>query len=122
VFDGIGGPYIGRGFSLLRRGGRFVGYANPLRLSLVFRFLAQVVLLNLLPNGKRATYYSTGKSRLNQRPFLEDWAALFKMLEEGKIKPVIEKTFPILEAARANALLESNRVVGNIVLVAPELL
>jgi NADPH:quinone reductase-like Zn-dependent oxidoreductase len=43
-------------------------------------------------------------------------------LEKGKIKPVIMAKFPILEAARANALLESGRVTGNVVLVAPELL
>jgi hypothetical protein len=29
--------------------------------------------------------------------------------------------FPILEAARANVLLESGKVIGNVVLVAPEL-
>jgi NADPH:quinone reductase-like Zn-dependent oxidoreductase len=122
VFDGIGGEYIKRGFSLLRHGGTFVGYANPLSLSRTFRLLGQVILLNLLPNGRSATYYSTGKSRLNKRPFAEDWAALFKLLEEGKIKPVIAKEFPILEAAQANALLESGQVIGNVVLVAPELL
>jgi hypothetical protein len=32
------------------------------------------------------------------------------------------KTFPILEAAQANELLESGQVIGNIVLVAPDLL
>jgi NADPH:quinone reductase-like Zn-dependent oxidoreductase len=122
VFDGIGGDYIARGFSLLRRGGTFVGYANPMSLARMFRLLGHVILFNLLPNGRSATYYSTGKSRLDDRPFLEDWAALFKLLEEGKIKPVIAARFPILEAAKANELLESGQVVGNVVLVAPELL
>jgi NADPH:quinone reductase-like Zn-dependent oxidoreductase len=122
VFDGIGGDYIKRGFSLLRRGGTFVGYANPFSLSRTFRFLGQVILLNWLPNGRSAKYYGTGISRFNRRPFLEDWATLFKLLEEGKIKPVIEKAFPILGAAQANTLLESGQVIGNIVLLAPELL
>ncbi|RPI21512.1 MAG: oxidoreductase [Chloroflexota bacterium] len=122
VFDGIGGDYIKRGFSLLRRGGTFVGYANPLCLARTLRFLGQVILLHLLPNGRDAKYYGTGSSRLNRRPFLEDWATLFKLLEEGKIKPVIEKKFPILEAAQANGLLESGMVNGNLVLLAPELL
>ena len=58
----------------------------------------------------------------DKRPYLEDWAILFKLLEEGKIKPVIMEKFPILEAAQANALLESGQVIGNVVLVAPELL
>ena len=122
VFDGIGGDYIKRGFSLLRRGGIYVGYANPLSITRTLRFLGQVILLHLLPNGRSARYYGTGSSRLNRRPFLEDWATLFKLLEEGKIKPVIEKKFPILEAAQANELLESGKVTGNLVLLAPELL
>jgi NADPH:quinone reductase-like Zn-dependent oxidoreductase len=122
VLDGIGGDYIRRGFSLLRRGGTFVGYANPMSPSRMLRYLGLVILLNLLPNGKSAKYYGTGASRLNRRPFLEDWATLFKLLEEGKIKPIIHKKFPILEAAQANVLLESGQVVGNIVLVAPEYL
>ena len=118
----IGGDYIKYSFSLLRRGGTYVGYANPLSLSRMFRFLGQVVLFNLLPNGRSAKYYGTGASRFNRRPFLEDWTTLFKLLEEGKIKPVITKMFPILEAAQANEFLESGQVVGNIVLEAPELL
>jgi len=122
VFDGIGGDYIKRGFSLLRRGGTYVGYANPLSLSRTFRFLGQVILLGLLPNGRAAKYYGTGSSLFNQRPFLEDWATLFKLLEEGKIKPVIANKFPILDAAQANSLLESGQVIGNIVLLAPDLL
>lgn len=122
VFDGIGGDYIKRGFSLLRRGGTYVGYANPLSLSRTFRFLGQVIMFNLLPNGRSAKYYGSGISRLNRRPFLEDWTTLFKLLEEGKIKPVIMKKFPILKAAQANRLLESGEVIGNIVLLSPELL
>ena len=122
VFDGIGGEYISRGFSLLRRGGVYVGYANPLSLFRTIRFMGQVVLFNFWSNGKTAKYYSTGKSRLNPKPFLEDWSKLFRMLEEGSIRPVIAERFPILEAAKANELLEGGQVIGNIVLLAPELL
>lgn len=53
---------------------------------------------------------------------MEDWVKLFKLLEEGKIKPVIADKFPILEVAQANELLESGKVIGNVVLLAPELL
>lgn len=53
---------------------------------------------------------------------MNDLAALFNLLKEGKIKPIIAKKFPILEAAKANGLLESGQVIGNIVLLAPELL
>jgi NADPH:quinone reductase-like Zn-dependent oxidoreductase len=36
-------------------------------------------------------------------------------LVEGKISPVIAACFPILQAADANALLESGGVTGNVV-------
>ncbi len=122
VFDGMGGDYFERGYSLLRRGGKLVCYGNPLGISSTLKLLGQTVLYNLLPNGKSAAVYGTGISRFNRRPFLEDWDTLFKLLEEGKIDPVIAARFPILEAANANELLESGQVVGNIVLLAPELL
>jgi NADPH:quinone reductase-like Zn-dependent oxidoreductase len=122
VFDGVGGDYITRGFSLLRRGGTYLGYANPQSLSRMMYYLGRVILFNLLPNGRAAKYYGTGSSRLNIRPFLEDWATLFELLDEGKIEPIIHKKYPILEAAQANALLESGQVIGNVVLVAPDLL
>ncbi len=122
VFDGVCGDYLNRGFSLLKPGGILVEYGNPGSLTATLRMLGQVVLLNLLPNGRSAAVYGTGLSRINSRPFLEDWAALFQLLQEGRINPVIAARYPILEAAQANALLESGSVIGNVVLVAPELL
>jgi NADPH:quinone reductase-like Zn-dependent oxidoreductase len=58
----------------------------------------------------------------DKNPFMEDLPKLFKFLEEGKIKPVIAQKFPILEAAKANDLLESGKMTGNLVLLAPELM
>jgi NADPH:quinone reductase-like Zn-dependent oxidoreductase len=122
VFDGMSGSYIRRSLSLLRRGGKLVSYGEPPGLLTLLRILATFMLVNLLPNGKTFKLYGTSFYTFNKRPFLEDWAALFKLLEEGKIKPIIMQRFPILEAARANELLESGTVVGNVVLLAPELL
>jgi NADPH:quinone reductase-like Zn-dependent oxidoreductase len=120
VFDGMSGDYFRRSYALLRRGGKLVGYGNPQSTAGMLKFLGQIIWFNLLPDGKSARPYSTGLSRWNWRPFLEDWGALFKLLEEGKIDPVIAARFPNLEASKANSLLESGQVIGNIVLVAPE--
>ena len=122
VLDGMAGDYFGRSYSLLRRGGKLVGYGNPQSTSRMLKFLGQIILFSLLLDGKLARPYSTGLSRWNWGSFLEDWAKLFRLLGEGKIDPVIAARFPILEASKANALLESGQVIGNIVLVAPELL
>jgi NADPH:quinone reductase-like Zn-dependent oxidoreductase len=122
VFDGMIWGYLDRGFGLLRRGGTWVQYGNPLSFSGLLRLLARLILLNVLPNGKSLKLYGTTTSKFGRRRFLEDWAILFRMLEEERIKPIIAAKFPILEAAQANALLESGDVIGNVVLLAPELL
>jgi NADPH:quinone reductase-like Zn-dependent oxidoreductase len=89
----------------------------------MLRLLGKMLTLKLLPNGRRFKFYGASVFlHLNRKPFVEDWAVLFRLLEEGKIRPVVSGQFRLLEAARANALLESGQVVGNLVLVAPELL
>lgn len=123
VFDGMTKlDYIRGALPLLRHGGRLVSFGEPATLGELFRILWMLATVNLSPNGKSFSLYGTSFYFVgNKRPFLEDWATLFKLLGEGKIRPIIEKEFPILEAAQANALLESGRVTGNIVLLAPEL-
>lgn len=44
------------------------------------------------------------------------------LMEKGYIKPIIAAKFPILEAAKANQMLENGQVIGNIVLAAPEII
>lgn len=74
VFDGMGGDYVQRGFSVLRRGGTLVVYGNPLGFSGLLRLLAKMLVFNLLPNGKTVKVYGTTTSQFGRRPFLEDWA------------------------------------------------
>lgn len=124
VFDGMMRlDDIQRGLSLLRRGGRLVSYGEPAGgLPTLFRVLGTALMVNLLPNGKSFKLYGTSFYFVgDKRPFLEDWATLFKLLAEGKIKPIIAQKLPILAAAQAHELLESGQVIGNVVLVAPEL-
>lgn len=120
VFNGMADEYFGRGLAVLRRGGAFVHYGGPVSFSGFLRLVAKLIWFNVLPNGKSIKGYGT--HRVDQRILAEDWSALFELLEEGKIRPIIAKTFPILEAAQANELLESGQVTGNVVLLAPELL
>lgn len=123
VFDGMGGEYSDHGLNVLRRGGKLVGYAAPNGLLALLLGAVKLAAVNLLPNGKSADFYGiTALYLRDKKPFMEDLPLLFKLLAEGKIKPIIMAKFPILEAAKANELLESGKIAGNIVLVAPELL
>jgi NADPH:quinone reductase-like Zn-dependent oxidoreductase len=120
VFNGMAEEYLGRGLAVLRRGGTLVHYGAPQSFSSFLLFLARFILFNLLPNGKTIKGYGTHRVGIDL--LKEDWAELFKLLEEGEIRPIIAAKFPILEAAKANELLESGTVIGNVVLLAPELL
>jgi NADPH:quinone reductase-like Zn-dependent oxidoreductase len=122
VFEGIGGSSIRRGFSVLRRGGKMVAYGNSGFIQLLID-LMQLNGLSLWPNGKAGEFYGiTALYRKDREPFMTDLPILFDLLGAGKLKPRIGAKFPLLEAARANELLESGQVSGKIVLLAPELL
>jgi NADPH:quinone reductase-like Zn-dependent oxidoreductase len=123
VFDGMGGAYTQRGMDVLRSGGKLVTYATPTGLRMLLLGLLKLFFINLRPHGRKVEFYGiTALYLRNKKPFMEDLPLLFKLLEEGKIKPIITVRLPILEAAGANQLLESGTVQGNIVLLAPELL
>lgn len=120
VFNGMGEEYFEPGLAVLKRGGMLVHYGAPQRFSRFLLLMIKLALYGLLPNGKAIKAYGT--HRLGVELFKEDWTALFGLLEKGRIKPIIAAKFPILEAAKANELLESGSVVGNVVLLSPELL
>jgi NADPH:quinone reductase-like Zn-dependent oxidoreductase len=120
VFNGMGEETFERGLAVLRRGGILVHYGAPQSLAHFMLLVAKILLYNPLPNGKSIQGYGT--HRLGVDLFKEDWTTLFKLLEEGKIKPILAGKYPILEAIRAYERLESGQVAGNLVLLAPELL
>jgi NADPH:quinone reductase-like Zn-dependent oxidoreductase len=120
VFNGMGEETFERSLAVLRRGGVLVHYGAPQSLAHFVLLVAKLLLYNLLPNGKRIEGYGT--HRLGVDLFKQDWTALFKLLEEGKIKPILAGKYPLLEAVKAYGLLESGQVTGNLVLLAPELL
>ena len=122
VFDSVGDDFIQRGFRVLRKGGKLVDLANHgLRPLLIG--LTKLWFLNLLPNGKSAKFYGiTPTYRKDKRTILEDMGVLLELLRQRKIKPVIARKFAILDAAKANELLETGSVSGKLVLMSPELL
>jgi NADPH:quinone reductase-like Zn-dependent oxidoreductase len=121
VFDGIGGGSSDLGLTVLKRGGKLVVYAAPTGLGAILGGVVKMIFLNLTSGKTVATYGITAMYMQDKKPFMEDIAILFKMLSDGKIKPVITTCLPLLEAQKANTLLESGQVTGNIVLLSPEL-
>jgi NADPH:quinone reductase-like Zn-dependent oxidoreductase len=118
VFNGMGEETFERGLAVLRRGGVLVHYGGPQSFSRFVLLVLKLLMYNLLPNGKSIEGYGT--HRLGVDLFKEDWTTLFKLLEEGQIKPILAGKYPLLEAVKAYGLLESGQVTGNLVLLAPE--
>jgi len=113
ILDMVGGPYVEKNLRALAMEGRLVQIAF-LQGSKVTLDLAHVMM-------RRQTI--TG-STLRPRP-VADKAAIanrlreevWPLIEAGKVRPVIDRTFPLAEAAAAHRLMESSRHIGKILLV-----
>ena len=72
----------------------------------------------LFPGRKRVVPYSIQTlKRLKPALFRQDLIALFDLLQQQKIKPLIAQRFPLAEAKHAHELLGKGGVTGKIVLV-----
>jgi len=134
VFDGIGGTHIWRSREALHPGGRVVAYGltGSLREGRLasgrsggrhrFREIAIFGLYIaggwLLPGRKRVVPYSIQTlKRLRPSLFRQDLIALFDLLQQQKIKPIIAQRLPLSGAKQAQELLGKGGVTGKIVLV-----
>jgi NADPH:quinone reductase-like Zn-dependent oxidoreductase len=89
----------------------------------MLRGLILTKIYNILPNNRKAVVYGISRGYTKNRLIiLKDLQNLMILLKENKIRPIISKHMPLLEASEANQILESGTVSGKIVLVAPELL
>ena len=72
----------------------------------------------LLPGRKRVVPYSIQwLKRMRPALFRQDLIALFDLLQQQKIKPLVAQRFPLAEARQAHELLGKGGVTGKIVLV-----
>jgi NADPH:quinone reductase-like Zn-dependent oxidoreductase len=134
VFDPIGGAHLWHSRKALRPGGRVVGYGSTTALRGEGLGSARTGRRNrlhgipicalyiaggwLLPGRKRIIPYSIQTlKRLKPALFRQDLMALLDLLRQQKIQPLIAQRFPLIEARRAQELLEKGGVIGKIVLV-----
>ncbi|WP_093173025.1 NAD(P)H-quinone oxidoreductase [Sinosporangium album] len=113
ILDIIGGPYLERNVAALNSGGRLVviGLQGGTR--------GQLNLGALL--AKRASVHGT---TLRARPVDEKGVIVrgvkdnvWPLIEAGAVRPVVEATVPLAEAAEAHRLLENGQHIGKILLV-----
>ena len=74
----------------------------------------------VLPGRRRVVLYSIQTlMRLKPALFRQDLVALFDLLQQRKVKPLIARRFPLAEARQAHELLGKGGVSGKIVLDMP---
>lgn len=125
VFDSLGGMNLWRAYQLLRRTGQLVNYGflsaftgNQNKMLAIGATLLQIRLLNLLPDGRKASFYSIASYKANHPDwYREDLSVLLNLLAAGQIKPVIADCLPLAEAAHAHELLDRAAVNGKLVLI-----
>jgi NADPH2:quinone reductase len=137
VFDSLGGMHIWRSRKALRAGGAVIAYGltSSLRGGRLasgrsggrhrFRAIAIFGLFIaggwLLPGRKRVVPYSIQwLKRLKPALFQQDLSALFDLLQQKKIQPLIAQRLPLAEAKHAHELLGRGGVTGKIVFVRNE--
>jgi NADPH:quinone reductase len=112
VLDMVGGGYVVRNLSALTQSGRHVNIAvQGGRLATVDLWL--IMRKRLVLTGSTLRHRAKeDKARLVRAVEEKVWP----WIAEGKVKPLIYKTFPIKQAAEAHKVMESGSHIGKMVL------
>lgn len=113
VLDMVGGDFAPRNLEALNLGGRLVVIATLAGASV------QVDLLKVMRKRLTLTGSTLRPRSADEKARLaaEVEAVVWPWVEAGKVTAVIDQTFPLAEAARAHARLDSGGHVGKVVLV-----
>ena len=97
VLDTVGGETQERSFKVLKKGGILVSLVQP-------------------PSQESATKYGVRALFYGGHASSSDLAEIAKLIDDGKVKPVVETVLPLADARRAHELSETGHARGKIVL------
>ena len=112
ILDMVGGDYVPRELKCLAEEGRLVfiaylrGPKTELDIDAVMRRRLTITGSTLRPRSAEFKGYLARKLR----------EKIWPLIEAGRIKPQVFKTFPLEQAAEAHRLMESSQHIGKIVL------
>ncbi|WP_420396774.1 NAD(P)H-quinone oxidoreductase [Nioella sp.] len=112
ILDMVGGPYIAKNLKALADDGRLVQIAFLQGPKAEVNF-AQLMTRRLTMTGSTLRPQSV---QAKARIAAELAANVWPLLEAGRIGPVMDSEFPLEDAARAHARMESSAHIGKIVL------
>jgi NADPH:quinone reductase len=112
VLDMVGGDYVARNYAAAAPRGRIIQIAH-LSGSKATTDLRTLMIKRLVHTGSTLRPRSAAEKALIADAL---FARVWPLLSEGRCKPVIDSTFPLAEAAKAHARMESSAHIGKIVL------
>ena len=123
IVDGVGEDGYRRSYAALKPGGLLcaIGFSASVqakrRMLPIVMEIARLYLWRLLPDGKRARFYSVNAMRARHPTwFKEDLEELFELLAEGAIRPRVAERISFDEVADAHRRLETGGLEGKLVL------
>ena len=113
ILDMIGGDYVPKNIRLLKVDGRLV-FINAMKGGKAEFDAIDVMRRRLTITGSTLRNRDAQfKAQLAEQVLQNVWP----LIEQGKFKPVIYKTFPLEEASKAHELMESSEHIGKIILL-----
>jgi NADPH:quinone reductase len=112
VLDIVGGRYLQRNLASLAVGGRLV------IIGLMGGAEGQIALLPLLQRRLTITGSTLRPRTVEQKGAIAGALRqhVWPLLDEGRVRPVIQATFPLAQAAEAHRVLEAGNHIGKLVL------
>jgi putative PIG3 family NAD(P)H quinone oxidoreductase len=112
ILDMVGGSYIAKNYDVVAFDGRIVNIAF-LEGSKVEIDFVRLMVKRLTHTGSTLRAQATSAKAAIARAVEEK---VWPLLAAGRCRPLIHTTFPLTEAARAHALMETSAHIGKIVL------
>lgn len=100
AFDTITGETQDRSWPVIKKGGIYVSILQP-------------------PNQEKAAAHGVRSAHVFVQPNVDELGEIARLVDSGKVKPVIEKVFPLEDARAAQELVATHHARGKVVLTVP---
>jgi NADPH:quinone reductase-like Zn-dependent oxidoreductase len=112
VLDMVGGEYVGRNLAVLGKGGRLVqiAFQNGTKAEIAVH---AIMIKQIVFTGSTLRPRPVAEKGVIAQSLLEN---VWPLIAAGKVKPLIHSTYPLQDASRAHALMDSSAHIGKIVL------
>lgn len=112
ILDMVGGDYFAKGLDSIRTGGRIVYIASQGGAEVTLPIFRIMMKRAVITGSTLRPRDADEKARLAAAVEATVWP----WIEAGKLRPLIDRTFPLEEAAQAHAYLEGGAHVGKVML------